>query len=537
MAVVAGGALAVSCGSWPALAAAAVQHCLDCHAGMDRGLGSAHAFLAADCVRCHRGDGASDALPAAHRELAAYPGLLDDAPSSCGACHGDKLSAVTHGLMSTGAGIVRSTRRVFGEPEIQNGAADLSHLGAGPADSLLRKQCASCHLGQAKRRHRLDATFDRGGGCLACHVDHSATGTHPRLSAMVGDDHCFGCHSRSGRIALNYAGLAETLASRRSRSEKRLGTLADGRPVIARPADTHHAAGMSCIDCHTAADTMALGQSASSKTGAVDVGCTDCHVNAGPRLSRADWPATAAALLAKVPFPVSDQTRFLVSARRGTPLWNIELRPDGAWLHFKRGGGALRIPAYTSASHPLAAQHRRLTCSACHSQWAPQCYGCHLSYDPAGRQWDHAAGEITAGRWHEWRSDVRAGFPALGVRADDRVVPVVPGMIMTIRHPAWGEERFVRRFAALEPHTSGPGRPCGSCHGSSTALGLGTGVLTHTAGGWAFAPAMGPLRDGLPADAWTSLGAPAVTGTPPVRPLSSAEMRRILDAPGSPAAR
>jgi hypothetical protein len=95
---------------------------------METGLGSAHAGLAADCVRCHGGDSTSGALPAAHRELIAYPGLLENAARTCGLCHADKVAAVSHGLMSSGTGIVRRTRQVFGEPEVRDGLADLSHL-------------------------------------------------------------------------------------------------------------------------------------------------------------------------------------------------------------------------------------------------------------------------------------------------------------------------------------------------------------------------------------------------------------------------
>ena len=33
---------------------------------------------------------------------------------------------------------------------------------------------------------------------------------HPSVSLTVSDNHCFGCHSRSGRISTNYQGWHET---------------------------------------------------------------------------------------------------------------------------------------------------------------------------------------------------------------------------------------------------------------------------------------------------------------------------------------
>jgi hypothetical protein len=230
---------------------------------------------------------------------------------------------------------------------------------------------------------------------------------------------------------------------------------------------------------------------------------------------------------------------FPVTARHGTPLWHIELRPDGLWLHRKFAGGAIRIPPYRASSHPHSKAHARLTCAACHARWAPQCYGCHSVYDPDAKQWDQLAGKETAGAWRERRWGVRNDLPPLGVAADGHIAPAIPGMIATFDHPAWHGARFQRRFALLDPHTSGPARSCESCHASSVALGLGQGVLSRDGHGWAFHPTRPALVDGLPADAWTSLDGTVSGGATRIgnRPLDPAEMRRILDAaiPANPA--
>ena len=95
-------------------------------------------------------------------------------------------------------------------------------------------------------------------------------------------------------------------------------------------------------------------------------------------------------------------------------------------------------------------------------------------------------------------------------------------MIMEITHPDWPEPRFVRRFQATEPHTTGAARGCASCHRSSTALGLGQGQLQRNGEQWTFNPGMEILQDGLAADAWTRIGQTAETreaiGAPAIYP-------------------
>jgi predicted CXXCH cytochrome family protein len=511
---------------------AAHASCLDCHRDMQQGFNAAHAPLAQDCTRCHAGDASAPDATAAHHGLIAYPGDMDSAQQACGDCHADKVEGVTHSLMHSGVGMIATTRQAFGESPDRPGHNDLAHLTHSPADSLLRKQCASCHLGQKKTAHRLDTTRDRGGGCLACHINDQSSQTHPALTAQVSDARCFGCHSRSGRMSLSYAGLAET-----DSTSTDMQRLEDGRRVEFLPADRHHAAGMACIDCHTEKGLMGTDTKIAPVTQkqAVDIRCTDCH-NISRTISPGQWPDQYRALLPRIPYPVETETRIPVTAN-GTPLWNIELRGEDAWLHHKLTDDRLHIPPYRDDEHPLAQEHSRLSCTSCHSQWAPQCYGCHLDYNASEPQYDHIAGQDTAGRWSSQRSDIHNDLPPMGVNASNRIVAVVPGMIKTITHPDQPEPRFARRFAEIEPHTTGPSRSCVSCHRSSTALGLGEGKLQLAEDGRIqFKPVRTLLDDGLPADAWTSLERSARNrGSTTLRPFSSQEMGRILAVPMPPA--
>jgi len=494
----------------PAASAAPMENitgCLHCHANKATGFSDKHAFAAAQCTTCHKGDETANDLPQAHEALIVFPGDMEHARTACGDCHAKRVHDVTHGLMNTGKGIISKTRHAFEQKPQSEADVDFRSLGHTPADSLLRKLCASCHLGNSKSSHTLDVTRDRGGGCSACHINSYPKDQHPALTSRVEDGRCFGCHSRSGRISLNYAGLAEAMPSEQNADtpEDPL-QLADGRPVVKRPADVHYEAGMSCIDCHTSTGLMGGNDNTQHQQQAVDIQCEDCHRN---------------------------ELASMKTAHSETPLSHISHDKNGnAQLKPKPGGPAIPIPGYTTASHPLATEHERLHCSACHSQWAPQCYGCHIEYDPEGRQKDHLLQKETPGRWKETRWDVRSDLPPLGITVDDNIKPFVPGMIMTIDHPDWEERKFKRIFASTEPHTTGKSRSCESCHRSSTALGLGQGVLKKSSDGWSFLAAHQVLTDGLPADAWTSINnlAPDPSAYPANRPFSRDEMLRILNA-------
>lgn len=316
-------------------------------------------------------------------------------------------------------------------------------------------------------------------------------------------------------------------------SQTELLQLTDGRTVIQHANDIHHQAGMSCIDCHTSTGLMGGGDNSGFKHQAVDIECGDCHLASVTGVSREDWPDNFAEMQRYLEPGSQSDRKVPLTRRYATPLWHIEIREDGSrLLHPKLGGAALSIPEYKQKDHSNQEQHTRLTCSACHTQWAPLCYGCHSSYDPSGKQWDHLRQQETPGRWTETRWDVRAELPPLGVDGQNRIRPVSPGMIMQVDHPAWEQPLFKRLFALSEPHTTGPSRSCESCHRNSSALGLGQGGLSKRDGKWQFQAARKTLQDGLPADAWTSLDGKLKgqsTGDD-IRPLNRQEIQMILNA-------
>ena len=502
--------------------------CLVCHAAADSGLEAVHGFPVSPCASCHLGDETATEQSAAHQGLVPSPGQLSDAEATCGKCHASHVHAVVNSRMHTGKGIVQKTRELLGMHEQPTSSSTLQTLGEEIPDSLMRKLCAGCHLGRELHRPRADPLFDRGGGCLACHLGKAEKAGHAPLHKRIEDQRCLGCHSRSGRISLNYAGLAEIDPASAALSHGNLARLGDGRLVRRLHADIHQRAGLSCIDCHTGPGLM--GFISNGERGGIDIRCEDCHANRNERLTVGDWPNGQSLQLPDLPFAFSKGQQFLRTSS-GTPLWHIQVREEGAYLFPKLGGSAIRIPMSPEGHMPLQEEHRRLTCDTCHANWAPTCLGCHIEYDPEFDQWDHLEKDFTAGAWKEARWEIDAAPPILGFAGEDRISVFVPGMIMTLSHPDLEETVFLRHFAELSPHTSGRARGCEDCHRSSASLGLGKGKLRLEGGALRFSPSLHRLRDGLPADAWASLDKTgSVSNTVYPRPFNVGEIKRIFSA-------
>jgi len=508
--------------------AASQVGCLTCHVAAAQHLLPGHQFATAPCSSCHRGDESAVDEVGAHAGLVASPGLMQNAAQTCGVCHKSHVDAVAQSPMHTGRGIVHKTRELLGDEADALRPGTLQTLGDGIPDGLMRKLCAGCHLGRDSGREEKAPVFRRGGGCLACHLGTTPGAGHPGLSARVGDDRCFGCHSRSGRIALNYAGLAEVDPGSAVDNPGSLARLADGRLVRRMGSDVHHRAGMACIDCHTGAGLM--GFLAHGPGSGIDVRCADCHANPNPRITPSQWPLDQRGRLRDIPFPYTQEQPFLTTAN-GTPLWHIQLQAGEAYLYPKLGGAAIRIPIAAADHVPSAEGHRRLDCDTCHARWVPTCLGCHVEYVPDGQQWDYLENKITPGAWQEKRWEIDAGKPVLGLVDSQHIGVFTPGMIMTLAHPQLEQERFLRHFAPLSPHTSGKARACEDCHRSPVGLGLGKGTLSAEGEAVRFEPAASLLRDGLPADAWTGLaGDMSENDTDYPRPFSPQEIDRILRA-------
>lgn len=577
------------------------EGCMACHAEMT-GFSPAHQTQAIGCASCHLGNSLTLDAQRAHAGMVLVPGNLADAGRTCGqsACHADLVPRVERSIMATFAGVIATNRTVFGEgDDTGHGAATAVHapvqpphvrdLGHTAADSHLRQLCVGCHLGQPKTLWGPITQESRGGGCNACHLKYSpeaaaalaayvpevpdwnADGSapvppppsgkpfpklHPRLSVQADGSHCFGCHSRSSRIATSYEGWHEM---RHDPSTAELDArpaqyrqLDDTRFFVRKTADVHHTAGLDCIDCHTALEVMGTGQPVAHKAQALRVRCEDCHARPGGVLNSLDVAAIdpeSRKILALRGWTIPPGQR-VGTTRSGDTLFNVTVDAQGRGQLRRKATGQ---PAPLKPQDAVCAQgggHERLGCSSCHTAWAPQCTTCHTAFDPKSEGHDHLAAKFVRGEWLETSVEFEAGPPALGVRiasglgerGGELVDTFVPGMILTIDRnllPGRPPDTLFRRlFAPTAAHTTQrQARACTSCHNDPVALGYGKGKLSFEASGgrtgaWRFEPAEpASPHDGLPADAWTGFLAERsgmVSTQAGARPFTLVEQRRIL---------
>ena len=511
------------------------ERCLDCHASAHDQPNAPHAQMG--CAICHLGDGQATEKAAAHRGLEREPGALDTAPQTCarGGCHADEGATVATSLMATARGLIAVDRWAFGQQPLPDGVTTIVALLADAtptaADQHLRRLCAGCHL-NTRRNNRDDAitgVVATGSGCSACHISAGSTVDHAPIDVRIADDRCFGCHSRSARIALSYRGLAEDVSPAHCADPV---TLPDGRQACRATPDVHQAAGLACIDCHLHTELMGDGVERPHEAAQVEVQCQSCH---GPDLRLSSWGQVRDAVTLRLR-PVreaqhrSDEPVLL--AARGTPLWHVRATPDGAWrLRGKLDGVDHGLRSTPRDLDHLRPGHERLTCQACHAVWTPNCTSCHTQAVTEGQQWNFAEARATPGQWRETSDGVGIAAPTLAVTAANRIAPAAPGMILDLDATAVGGPRVAGRwFSSFDPHTTArQARTCTACHATAQALGLGTGTLAWPTSGPQFTPAH-PDATGAATDAWTTLTAvvPGQGTRVGLRSLDAAELRRTL---------
>jgi hypothetical protein len=542
------------------------ESCMACHGGM-QGFSPSHDPAALGCFVCHRGDPFSPDRKQAHRRMIMSPGNLADADLSCGTaeCHPDIPGRVRLSLMSTLSGMVSVNRFVFGETDTPSFPSHIKHIGQSAADQHLRNLCAICHLGNRKTATGPYTHETFGGGCNACHLEYHGSAladhlhrlqpatpdtvlprVHPSLSVRINAGHCFSCHSRSGRIATSYEGWHETLLEKGSLANPDgFRILEDGRVFSYVQEDVHHAAGLDCIDCHTSYGLMGDGNTYLHKEEQVKVMCEDCHFTGPARTVSFGELDRETAKIAGLRYPDPATRSYIRGNRSGVFLVNTYEQESRAYLEGKNTGKIhpMNPPAPICKNGKA---HETLSCSACHSGWAPRCIGCHNEYDPLAPGYDMIKNRHRKGTWVEYTGLHLAMAPGLGVREssgsnDRRILPSTPGMILTIDKSSYtGKEQpvlFRRLFAPVEPHTTMPeGRSCRSCHNDPVALGFGEGRLEyHTgpvSGKWVFIPRFSDnIHDGLPEDAWTGFLENPVqpfSTRGNFRPFNTEEQKRIL---------
>jgi len=521
--------------------------CIACHTPM-QGFSEAHAPNKITCIACHLGNATAISKKEAHKEMLKVPGNLSNASKTCAKCHAGIDFRIKNSIMNTMSGIISVDKHAFGENNQLDSLFNIHHLKKNTAaENHLRNKCASCHLGNEKTHPNPITQKSRGGGCTACHLNYTDDGKkahqkfiasnkkellqyHPSLSLKITDNHCFGCHSRSGRIATNYTGWHETIFKDTLYNRPNFWVLEDKRVFSKQAEDIHHTKGLSCIDCHTSNDVMGDGKLYAHQEDAVKTQCTDCHFSEkATTVSYADL-ATDKQRIIRLR-KIDTTADFITSNQKN--LINVVQEEQKKYLITKINSQKILLSSPSEVCTKNA--HKAVSCSTCHTQWSPQCISCHTSFDAKDDGFDLLDKKWVLGNWVEKGSDFLAEYPTLGIvekNGKKSIKTFVPGMIMHLKKDK-KNNRFHRLFAPISAHTiSSKGRSCNTCHNNPVALGYGRGDLIFTSKGqWKFTPKYPLEKDGLPKDAWIpflknpSLAKATRNNT---KPFSVKEQQKIL---------
>ena len=459
--------------------------------------------------------------------------------------------------MTTNSGIISVDRYIFGELDSAEVLTHINELGFSAADVHVRNLCSHCHLGNEKKEMGPITELSRGGGCNACHLNYSSEAAqelnlkdsvlnrfHPSLDLNISDDHCFGCHSRSGRISTNYEGWHETLLLKDSvKAGSKYRILEDDRVFSKVSPDVHHTKGLMCIDCHQYEDLMGDGKDHVHEEDAVKISCEDCHFDNAPLTKTKEELNFTHLRILKMREYAHENMRFLTTEKDTTPILNSFLDENNKAYLVSKADRTKWLLNGPSESCNRDAGHQDVSCTACHSSWAPQCIGCHSNYDPNAQGYDLFTQDYRDGTWIEYAAEFLSDEPTMGVRTKENkrsITAAIPGMIMTLDQSSFPNSRksktsFHRLFAPAEPHTTtAKGRTCASCHAQASAIGYGRGELTFKIKTmtWEFESSYEELEDGIPADAWIAFlkepDAAMYSTRKDFKPFSLEEQQRIL---------
>lgn len=543
--------------------------CIDCHNEMI-GFEESHSPEKVGCNACHLGNPNTTNKAFAHNGMILIPGNLSNAAKTCGTtgCHPGIPERIDNSIMNTMSGVISVNRFAFDEIEKPEGLFRVKELKQSNADNHNRNLCASCHLGNEKTEWGAINELSRGGGCNACHLNYSNEATeqlnnyltsnvkgemsneiekrsenfpkvHPQLSLNVTNNHCFGCHSRSGRISTNYEGWFETLLSENDiKGNKNYRLLMDGRVFQKARDDVHHKAGMECIDCHVSMEIMGDGNLYQHMEEVTKVKCIDCHSTEVSSVSynQLDFESKKIVDLRK---SKREKEKFLVTSKSNIAIVNTFVNSDDEKYLITKSSG---IKLMLNPPKPICIEgkaHQRLSCNSCHTEWVTHCVGCHTEYDPNLEGYDLLDNKDIVGSWKETPSDFYVDYPVLGVRKEnsgkETIDTFLPGMVITIdkfKNP--GKKIFKRLFAPTFSHTiNKSGRSCKSCHNNPLAIGYGKGELIFSGtANLSFKPFYANhIGDNLPKDAWIGFmktrNETSTTRTN-TRPFTVEEQKRIL---------
>lgn len=355
---------------------------------------------------------------------------------------------------------------------------------------------------------------------------------------------CNTCHNRGKRIGVSYQGIMEfpygSPYNEKGEKQPPLHTkkyqfIKDDlhHQMASRPGNPE--GGLLCQDCHTSIDMHGDGNIFGTTLAQVEIECSDCHGT--PNKSPWELPIGYGEEFQQ---PINDIPRGLAKSlppdmifatnykpedgylltARGNPFGNVVKKGDKVILH-SASGLDFEVPVLKQIKHDnswkslnanvamsIVTKHmENMECYACHADWAPQCFGCHITVDYSKGKTDidwinnansRQANGLTAdnqlgtngltgpGKVSETRSYLRWETPVLGINGEGRVTPMMPGcqVVTTVidkdgKTVVWNKIWETPKgkgmdYAAVQPHTAGrQARTCESCHNNPKSLGYG----------------------------------------------------------------
>jgi hypothetical protein len=444
-------------------------------------------------------------------------------------------------------------------------------IGYDAAISYQRSDCQRCHIGVRGRKGRGDW---RGMGCSACHIPYGNEGLYegndptinkkehghllvhemqatrdakvhvPTTGVTFSGIHpetCNSCHNRGKRIGPSYMGMMEAPYGSPLMPGGKAQSKTHGKRYQHLKSDIHFRAGMTCQDCHTSIDMHGDGTLFGTTLGQVEIECSDCHgttrkfpwelkIGYGEDNLAVNAPKGPRGLAKKLPGWMQQGTVYDVQggyllSTRGNPLGNVVKKKDSnTVIAHLANGKDLVVPVLKTlevkkkltkdgqvAMFAVKEHMQKLECYACHSSWAPQCYGCHVKVDyrkgKTKTDWIASGsthfkngetsesvlgtkGKRQIGKASETRSYTEWENPILGINGEGLVTPIIPGcqVTYTVIGPN-GKTLILNKQARVhdngqivdaidmspvQPHTTTlHARTCESCHSSQKALGYG----------------------------------------------------------------
>jgi len=436
------------------------------------------------------------------------------------------------------AGFLRRLEKVEEIPDFKKGVNIFrSEEKAGFAD-IHRKQCARCHVWGEGRERRGDL---RASGCAACHMLYGNDGVYEgddnaisqngedrpyplkhQITMAIPGAQCTHCHTRGKRIGTSFVGMFEYDYVKDGKAPPLDEQGKPQVPLFTKEylhvrEDVHFERGMQCADCHTSIDVHGDGNIYPTTFYQVEVSCYDCHGT--PEQYPWELPVgygTPVTLEGERGSYKAGGKEYLITSR-GNVKANWCREKEQAYVISRYTGKKHRIPMLKNvnstdrfktqqgkvAMASIPGHIEQMECYACHSTWAPQCFGCHMQYDrrvkgtdwvttskkvdpKTGRQTiTEELGDLTI----ENRSFLRWENPILGKNFRGKVTPLVPGcQVFYTFIDEKGNIKALNKFyktssghndptlAPLNPHSATlAARTCEDCHTNPKSMGYGTG--------------------------------------------------------------